>query len=86
MGWEGQTWLSWVNVKIKMVIIIILKHDSRIDSEQDPSYRLWGLIWVDLGHHKDKNSYYYSFKTWLEGQPDARLESWVGRVNLNSPK
>jgi hypothetical protein len=35
------------------------------------------LIWVDPDQHKNKNIYYYSFKTQLRGQPRVRPRSWI---------
>jgi hypothetical protein len=35
------------------------------------------LIWVDPDQYKNKNIYYYSFKTQLGGQPRARPGSWI---------
>jgi hypothetical protein len=35
------------------------------------------LIWVDPDQHKNKNIYYYSFKTKLGGQPRTRPGSWI---------
>jgi hypothetical protein len=36
---------------------------------------------IDLGQHKDKNYYYYSFKTRLESRPRTMPDSQVERVN-----
>ena len=47
-SWVG---LTRVNVRIKMVIIIILKPDLRVDSEQGPGHMLVGqpeLIQVNM--------------------------------------
>jgi len=58
---------------IIIIIIIVLKHDSRVRLRQCPGYRLRGSAQVDPGQNKDKNSYYYSLKTWLEDRPEARV-------------
>jgi hypothetical protein len=50
-----------------MIIIIVLKHNSRVNPGQDPSYKLGGSIRIDLGQCKDKSGYYHSFKTQLGG-------------------
>jgi len=55
--------------KTKIIIIIILKLDLRVNSGQDPSHRLESLIWVDLSQYNDKNCYYHNFKILLGGRP-----------------
>jgi len=57
----GSGWpLNQVNVGIKIIIIIVLKLNSRVDPRS-------GRVdqWMD--QCKVKNYYYHSFKTWLEG-------------------
>jgi hypothetical protein len=76
--------LTWINVKIKVTIIIVLKPDLVIDLGQELGNRSWPSTRVDrinLDQCKNKNSYYHNFKILLEGRPEARLESLVKRVN-----
>jgi hypothetical protein len=49
----GHEWdwpLTRVNIRTKVVIIIVLKPNSRVD----PGHMLGGSTWVDLGQHKIK--------------------------------
>ena len=39
--------LTRVNIRIKIVIIVVLKPDSRVDLEQIPGHESRELIWVD---------------------------------------
>jgi hypothetical protein len=63
----GLTWVDSSQHKIKVVIIIILKLNSRVNSKQGLDHRTWGLTWVDPGQCKDTSCYYHSFKTWFGG-------------------
>jgi len=64
------------HIRIKMVIIIVLKSNMRVDLRQWPSHESgWS------GQHTN-NSYYHSFKTQLESQPVIRFRSHIGRVNV----
>jgi len=38
--------LTQVNLKIKIIIIIVIKLDSRVDAKQNPSHRSGGSIWL----------------------------------------
>ena len=53
--------------KIKVIIIIVLKLDSGVNSGIDPSHNTGEWTWVDSSQCKDKNCYYHSFKTRFEG-------------------
>jgi hypothetical protein len=59
--------------KIKVVIIIILELDSRVNSGEDP------------GQCINKSSYYHSFKTRFGIQSKTTFRSWVRRVNPADP-
>jgi len=78
--------LTRVNIRIKVVIIVVLKPDSRVDPEQIPDHESRELIWVDTSQYMDKNNYYHSFKTQLKSQPRVILELQVGSVNPGLPK
>ena len=76
---ESQVGLAPESTK-KIVIIIVLKPVSRAYPRQDPGHEWgWPLTWVNI---RKKNSYYHSFKTWLEDRP----RSCVKRVNPNQHK
>jgi hypothetical protein len=53
--------------KIKVIIIIVLKLDSGVNSGIDPGHKTGEWTWVDSGQCKDKNCYYHSFKIRFEG-------------------
>jgi hypothetical protein len=79
---DGSSWpLTWVNIRIKRVIIILLKLDlgvePRLSSGHEPG---WSLT-IDPGQRKNKNSYYHNFKTQLTGWPGTRPKPWVEIVN-----
>jgi len=40
---ESWVWLTWVSVWIKIIFVIILKPDLKIDSGQGPDYK-WGWL------------------------------------------
>jgi len=61
--------LTHVNIRIKVIIIVILKLDSRVDPEQIPGHESRELIWVDTSQYMDKNNCYLCFKTQLKSQP-----------------
>ena len=70
-------------MRIKVVIIIVLKLDSMIDTREGLSYGLKGSTWIDWVNIRTKsNYYYYIFKTQLGGRLGAMSGSQVGRVNL----
>jgi hypothetical protein len=74
MGQEGQLELSQVNVRIKIIVITVLKHDSKVHSRQDLGYRSGGLTRVYPGQCKDKSAYDHSFKNQLwETRRKARV-------------
>jgi len=52
-GREGKHWLTRVNIRIKMVIIIVLKFNSEVDLGQGPSHYLGGSTLVFLGQHNE---------------------------------
>ena len=60
----GSIQLTQVNIRIKVVMIIVLKLDSGFDLGKT---RFTGRE-VNPGQCKDKNSYYYSFKIQLRSQ------------------
>jgi hypothetical protein len=73
----GLTRVELVNTRIKMIIIIIiivLKQHSRVHPRQCPSYKPRESTRVNPGQNKNKNSYYYSFKIWLDDRPEARVK------------
>jgi len=82
MGQEGKHGLTRVNIRIKMVIIIVLKFNSGVDLGQGPNHYLGGSTLVFLGQHNKKNYYHHSLETILWGQSRARFGSRVIRVNL----
>jgi hypothetical protein len=47
---------------IKVVIIVVLKLDSRVDPEQIQCHESRELIWVNTSQYMDKNNCYHSFK------------------------
>jgi hypothetical protein len=64
------------HVRIKTIIIIVLKLNSgsfwgkvKVTCQVDP---------VNLSRCKNKNDYYYNFKTRFRGQPQVRPVSRVG--------
>jgi hypothetical protein len=69
-------------MRIKVVIIIVLKPDSMIDTKEGLSYGLKGSTWIDWVNIRTKSNYYYIFKTQLGGRLGAMPGSQVGRVNL----
>jgi hypothetical protein len=71
-----------VNTRIKMVIIIVLKPNSMIDTREDLTYGLKGSTWVDWVNIRTKSNYYYILKTQLDGRLGAMPGSQVGRVNF----
>jgi hypothetical protein len=74
MGQEGQLELSQVNVRIKIIVITVLKHDSEVHSRQDLGYGSGGLTRVYPGQCKDKSTYDHSFKNQLwETRRKARV-------------
>jgi hypothetical protein len=78
----GSYWqLTWVNLRIKMIIIIV---KTRLGGR--PRIRLGSSVGlaIDLGKYNDKNSYYHSFKTQFRSRLGAKLESsWpLTRVNI----
>jgi hypothetical protein len=46
-----------------MIIIIVLKLNLGVNTKQDPGHSSGGSTWIDLGKSKNKNYYYYNFKT-----------------------
>jgi hypothetical protein len=69
---EGKSKLTRVNVLIKIIIIIILKFESRVDPGQDLGHGSRESIWVNPSQHINKSVYYYNFKTRLKNQPEIR--------------
>jgi len=69
---EGKSKLTRVNVLIKIIIIIFLKFESRVDPGQDLGYGSRESIWVNPSQHINKSVYYYNFKTRLKNQPEIR--------------
>jgi len=65
---KGKSKLSRVNVLIKIIVIIILKFESRVDPGQDLGHGSGEPIWVNPSQHIDKSVYYYNFKTRLKNQ------------------
>jgi hypothetical protein len=49
--------------KIKIIIIIVLKNHSGVNQGQDSGHELGGSIKANPMQFKDKNYYYYNFKT-----------------------
>jgi hypothetical protein len=49
--------------KIKMVIIMVLKNHSGVNQEQDSGHELGGSTKANPMQFKDKNYYFYNFKT-----------------------
>jgi hypothetical protein len=49
--------------KIKMIIIIVLKNHSEANQGQDSGHESRGAAKVDPKQFKDKNCYFYNFKT-----------------------
>jgi hypothetical protein len=45
-----------------MIIIIVLRLDSRVNSGQVLGHRSGMSTWIDPSQHKNKNTYYNSFK------------------------
>jgi hypothetical protein len=72
--------LTRVNVRIKIIIIIIvLKPYLKVNLGLDPSHGpCLPLTRVSI---RIKNGYYYNFKTWFESQLGIRLKSQLGMVN-----
>jgi hypothetical protein len=68
---EGKSKLSRVNVLIKIIVIIILKLESRVVPGQDLGHGSGESIWVNPSQHINKNVYYYNFKTRLKNQPET---------------
>jgi hypothetical protein len=66
IGRESLLGFSWVNIRIKMIIVIVLKPYLGIELRQ-------GSGWPP-SQCKDKNSYYHNFKTWLGDRYGAMLE------------
>jgi hypothetical protein len=56
-----------------MIIIIVLKLNLEVDSEQDLDHGLGGSSWIDLDQHKNKSDYYYNFKIRLGADPGQSL-------------
>jgi len=52
-----------------MIIIIVLKLDSEVNSRHDPSHGSRGSTQADPGQCKDNVFYYHNFKTQFEGWP-----------------
>jgi hypothetical protein len=52
-----------------MVIIIVLKLDSEVNSRHDPSHGSRGSTQADPDQCKDNVFYYHNFKTQFEGWP-----------------
>jgi hypothetical protein len=77
-GHELGLLLTRFNVRIKMIIIIVLKPNLRVD--QGKSW-VGGITWIDLNELKNKNDYYHSFKIQLGNRQKTRYRSRVGRVN-----
>jgi hypothetical protein len=67
-------------VKIKIVIILVEKLESRVDQGQGSGHGSGRSTRVDPSQHINKNNYYYSFKTRLESRPVARSRSRVGLI------
>jgi hypothetical protein len=80
---ESQFELTRVNIRIKVIIIIVLKLDSASQPGQDPGYGSVGSARVDSSQCKDKKYYYYSFKTRFDDQTrqglghGSRGSTWV---------
>jgi hypothetical protein len=68
-----------------MFIIIVLKPNSRVQSEakSDSLDQARVTSRINPSQHKNKSGYYHSFKTWFGGQPVTRLGSWV-RLTIDS--
>jgi hypothetical protein len=64
-------------VKIKIVIILVEKLESRVDQGQGSGHESGRSFRVDPSQHMNKNNYYYSFKTRLESRPGVRPRSCV---------
>ena len=56
------------NVKIKVIIILVLKLDSEVNSEQGLGHRSGESAQADSSQYKNKSYYYHGLKTKLEGQ------------------
>jgi len=71
-------------MRIKVVIIIVLKLDSMIDTREGLSYGLKGSTWIDWVNIRTKSNYYYIFKTQLGGrlEGNAWITSWEGQLRL----
>ena len=61
-----------------MIIIIVIKLDSEVDSEQWSGHMSRGSIGVNLSQHKNKNSYYHSLK--LDSRVNPRQDQGHGLV------
>jgi hypothetical protein len=68
-----------------MIIIIVLKLDSRVKLGQGLGHGSGGPVRVDLDQCKDKNCYYHNFKTRLRGQPGQGPRYRLGGLSWVDP-
>ena len=85
----GLTWVDSSQHKIKVVIIIVLKLNSRVNPRQGPDHKTGSSTWVDPGQCKDKSCYYHSLKTWFGGWLSMNKSSYYNSFKTrlgNRPK
>jgi hypothetical protein len=65
---KGQSQLTRVSIRIKVIIIIVSKLDLAGQLGQGPDHGSIGSARVDSSQCKDKSCYYHSFKTQFDDQ------------------